>query len=378
MDTGGAVAKYRKMIRGGLVALAALAAGAAAAQPYGYPAQSYAGRGYANPYREQGYRAPQPYAYPSYPRQDDYAPQPYAQPVCCRVPAGTEVAVELVDAVGTHDKKAGERFALRLAAPLIVDGEVVIPAGTRGQGHVVQASGPGLGGKGAKLVVAADFLTVKGGTIPLQGLQLTGTGKDETFAADIASLAGWISAPLGLVGFAVTGGQIEIPAGAAASAKVAREVSLKPLGAAAAEDYAEVKAVFGERTSSHGWIEVPPPPPGQGQVVFFRIKAPANFGTWFNVRENGEALGKLGNGAYFIARFNPGVHTFTAKLEPEFKDKLTLKIDPGETYYVEGAMTHGALIGVADLNPSDKAHFDANSHDLEASAARPPTPDHVG
>jgi hypothetical protein len=277
----------------------------------------------------------------------------------------------VVDPIGTREKKAGDKFAIRLAAPLIVDGQVVVPAGTRGTGHVVQASGPGLGGKGAKLVVAADYLTVKGGTIPLQGLQLTGTGKDETVAADIASLGGWISAPLGLVGFAVTGGQIEIPARTAASAKIAKAVSLKPLGAAGPEDYAEVKAVFGERASSHGWLDIPPPPAGQGQVVFFRIKAPANFGTWFNVRENGEALGKLSNGAYFIARLRPGVHSFTATLEPEFKDKLTLKIDPGETYYVEGTMTHGVVIGVADLNPSDKAHFDANSHDLQASAAQP-------
>jgi hypothetical protein len=193
---------------------------------------------------------------------------------------------------------------------------------------VVQASGPGLGGKGAKLVVAADFLTVKGGTIPLQGLQLTGAGKDETFAADMASLAGWISMPLGLVGFAVTGGQIEIPAGTAAGAKIAQGVSLKPLGAATGQDYAKVQAVFGERASSRGWLDIPPPPQGQGQVVFFRAKNAANFGTWFNVRENGQALGKLGNGAYFIARFIPGDHTFTATLEPEFKDHLTLRSIP--------------------------------------------------
>jgi hypothetical protein len=350
--------------------VAALAAGAACAQPYGYPARSYADRPYDNlPYAYRDYRAsqPQPYGY----SPQAYTSQAYAQPICCLAAAGTEVAVQLVEAIGTRETKAGDAFAIRLAAPLIVGGQLVIPAGTRGQGHVVQASGPGLGGKGAKLVVAADFLVVKGGTIPLQGLQLTGAGKDETFVADVASLAGWISMPLGLVGFAVTGGQIEIPAGTAASAKIAQDVSLKPLGAATAEDYARVQAVFGERASSRGWLDIPPPPRGQGQVVFFRARNAANFGTWFNVRENGEALGKLSNGAYFIARFTPGEHTFTATLEPEFKDRLTLKVDPGETYYVEGTMTHGAVIGVADLTPSDKAHFDAVSRELDASAAQP-------
>ena len=372
---GGIVSKRRGAMKAGLAALAALVAGAACAQPYGYPAypnQAYrAPQGYhpaqaypAQPYQTPAYPAPQPYQQPS-------TPQPYP-PACCLASAGTEVAVELAEAVGTKGRKAGDAFALRLAAPLIVDGQVAIPAGTRGVGHVVQASGAGLGGKGAKLVVSADYLTVKGGTVPLQGLQLTGTGKDQTFAADIASLGGWISMPLSLVGFAVTGGEVEIPAGAAARAKIARDVSLKPLGAASGQDYATVKAVFGDEQASHGWLAIPPPPPGQGQVVFFRAKTPAGFGLWFNVREHGEALGKLSNGAYFIARFKPGVHEFSATLEPEFQDHLTLKVDPGETYYVEGIMTHGAVLGAADLTPSDKARFDAVSHDVEASAARAP------
>lgn len=369
---------WRGIMKAAALALAAATtAGAASAQPYRY-------RPYADPYAAQPDRAPgpQPYGYPSLPygyASEPYsAYQPYARPACCFAAAGTEVAIELVDKVGARETKAGDTFAIRLAAPLIIDGQVAIPAGTKGVGHVVQASGPGLGGKGAKLIVSADDLIVKGGTVPLQGLHLTGTGKDETFAADIASLGGWISAPLGLVGFAVTGGQIEIPAGTAASARIARNVSLRPLGAASGEDYAEVQAVFGERQASRGWLDIPPPPPGQGQVVFFRAKAAANFGTWFNVRENGQALGKLSNGAYFIARFNPGVHSFTAALEPEFKDKLTLKIDPGETYYVEGTMTHGVVIGVADLNPSDKARFDAVSRALEATAAQPSGRDRAG
>ncbi len=35
-------------------------------------------------------------------------------------------------------------------------------------------------------------------------------------------------------------------------------------------------------------------------------------------------------------------------------------------------MTHGAVLGVADLTPSDKAHFDAVSRQLEATAAQIP------
>ncbi|MGZ3275402.1 MAG: DUF2846 domain-containing protein [Caulobacteraceae bacterium] len=341
-----------------LAALAAVAATTAAAQPYGYaPAPAPSGA-YAYPR--------QPYAGPETPR--GYGAQTYnPRPDCCVLQEGTPVAVQLVDAVGTRTAKAGDLFPIRLAAPVMVGGQVVLPAGTPGMGRVVQASGPGLGGKGAKLVVAADYLTVGGGTVPLGGLQLTGTGKDRSMAADLASLGGWVSLPLGFVGFAVTGGDIEIPAGTNAAAKVAGPVNLRPLGQATGQDYAQVQAVFGQAQDSRGWIEVPPPPRGMGQVVFFRAKSLGGFGQWFNVREDGQALGKLTNGAYFVVILPPGEHSFSATSEPEFKDHLTLKVDAGETYYVEGLMTHGVVIGVADLTPSDKARFDAVSGALQAA-----------
>lgn len=321
-----------------MAALMALAAASASAQSNGYSAQ------------------PQPY--PS---------QPYARPYCCTLPEGAAVAVQLAKTVSTTNAKAGDRIPIRLAAPVIVDGQVVLTPGTPGVGHVVQASGPGLGGKGAKLVVSADSLTVGGGIVPLDGLQLTGTGKDHSTAADIASLGGWISFPLGFVGFAVTGGDIEIPEGTNAAAKVAKTVNMRPLGQATRQEYEQIQAVFGQAPESKGWIAVPPPPRGMAQVVFFRAKSLAGFGQWFNVREKGQALGKLTNGAYFVVVLPPGQHSFSATSEPEFKDHLNLELDPGETYYVEGVMTHGVVIGVADLTPSDKAHFDAASGALQAS-----------
>ena len=308
----------------------------------------------------------QPYGYPQ-----PYAPAP-ARP-CCLAPAGSPVAVRLTDKITASKVEAGDEFAIALAAPLIVDGQVVLPTGTPGVGRVVQASGPGLGGKAAKLVVSADYLTVRGGRVPLQGMQLTGTGKDQSLTADLASLGGWISAPLGFVGFAVTGGDIEIPAGTAAAAKLAKTVSLYPLGAADRFAYEQVRTVFGDPQSSHGYTEVPPPPASMGQVVFFRQKSMNNAGFWFNVREEGQALGKLTNGAWFAVPVKPGLHSFTAVSEPEFKDRLTLRVDPGETYFVEALMTHGVMIGVADLTPTDKARFDALSGQMNADPS-PVTP----
>ncbi|MGZ3275403.1 MAG: DUF2846 domain-containing protein [Caulobacteraceae bacterium] len=283
---------------------------------------------------------------------------------CCRVPAGAPVAVQLVDPIDTAHAKTGDLFKLRLAAPLIVDGQVILPVGTTGVGQVIQSSGPGIGGKGAKLVVSAEYLDVPGGQVKLGGMQLTGTGKDHTKASGALGLAGLAFMPLGIVGIAVTGDNIEIPAGVAAAAKIGESVVLAPRSPATAEDYQRVQAVFGAPETTRGWIDIGPPPNGMGQVVFYRPKSMLNV-QWFNVRENGEALGKLTNGAYFVTPLAPGVHSFTAKSEPELKDHLTLKVDPGETYFVEAAMTHGLVLGAAELVPSQKARFDAVSGDLE-------------
>ena len=91
------------------------------------------------------------------------------------------------------------------------------------------------------------------------------------------------------------------------------------------------------------------------------------------MREAGKALGKLTNGAYFIQVTTPGPHTYTATEEPEFKDRLKLEVDPGETYFVEGTLTKGVVIGAADLSPSDRATFDKHSSELKP--APPPTAD---
>jgi len=56
-------------------------------------------------------------------------------------------------------------------------------------------------------------------------------------------------------------------------------------------------------------------------------------------------------------------------LEPELKDKLKLKVDAGETYYVKGDITGGLVLGAANLSPSDQSAFDAAAKDLKPSAA---------
>jgi len=285
---------------------------------------------------------------------------------CCRAPAGTLVQVELAEPVGTLSYKTGATFALRLAAPLIVNGRIVLRAGTPGVGDIVESSKAGMGGKPAKLVLAARYLQKGGVHVPLEGLQLAAGGRNNGTAASAVGLTGLIFGPLGFVGLAVSGGDVTFPAGTKATAKLAADVALPSLGLATRAQIAAAAATARAAAEAPaGAIAIPPPPSGQGQVVFFRRKSVLGTAQWFKVREGGQALGKLTNGAYFVQVTTPGTHTYTSVYEPEFKDHLTLQIDAGETYFVEGAITKALIVGQADLSPSSRAAFDKASKDLK-------------
>src|SRR5579862_3656059 len=101
---------------------------------------------------------------------------PAAAPHCCFVAAGTPVMVTLAEPVSTKIQKTGDLFRLSLAQPVVVRGQVAISAGTPGVGEVVESAKPGVGGRPAKLVLAARYLVVNGRHLPLEGLQLAAAG----------------------------------------------------------------------------------------------------------------------------------------------------------------------------------------------------------
>jgi hypothetical protein len=295
---------------------------------------------------------------------------------CCSVPAGTQVEVQLVDEVSTRTQKSGGAFDFRLAAPLIVRGEVVLASGTPGVGVIVESARPSMGGKGAKLVLAASYLRRGQQRVPLEGFQLAAAGRDNSVAAQAAGMVGGLAfAPLGFVGLAIPGGNVGFPAGTTATAKVADAVILTPLRRASRQDMASAAAMSAAAnfvaSDVVGAIDIPPPPAGKGEVVFFRDKSLLGAGQWFKVRENGKALGKLTNGAYFVQVTDPGLHTYTATEEPELKDRLKLEVDRGETYFVRGTLTKGVVVGAADLTPSNRVTFDRYSRRLKL-AHNPP------
>lgn len=99
-----------------------------------------------------------------------------------------------------------------------------------------------------------------------------------------------------------------------------------------------------------------PPPPGKGQIVFFRPSKFTGGAIGFKVREGTNELGKLRSGKYFVAAVEPGAHQYI--VHSEAKDILNMEVEAGETYYVEGTITMGFMAGHPNLSPSDQATFD--------------------
>jgi hypothetical protein len=136
------------------------------------------------------------------------------------VAAGTVVALEITQPISSATAKRGDMFAIRLAMPVEAAGKIVIPAGIVGEGQVVHAAKAGGAGKSGELTLAARYLTFGEQRLPLRGFQFgTMTGKDR-YGLAAASLI--VAGPLT---FLVRGGNIDVPAGTNATAKLAQPVA---------------------------------------------------------------------------------------------------------------------------------------------------------
>lgn len=139
-----------------------------------------------------------------------------------RLPAGTPVEVELVATLSSGASRMGDRFALRLAAPIVVDGAPVAMIGAPGEGEVIDVAKAGRGGKQAKLNIAARFLDLNGRRVRIRGMTLVGSGESRV---DLAT--GMLMIPVvGLGAAFVKGGEIEIPAGTRAAVRLVEDTDL--------------------------------------------------------------------------------------------------------------------------------------------------------
>jgi hypothetical protein len=112
---------------------------------------------------------------------------------------------------------------------------------------------------------------------------------------------------------------------------------------------------------------IAPPSGDGGTIVFFRASKFVGGAVSFKVREGEQELGKLSSGTYFIANVPAGAHAYT--VHSEAKDVLNLEVERGQTYYVQGSVSMGVMVGRPNLAPSDEATFNSMKAKLKDSAA---------
>lgn len=144
------------------------------------------------------------------------------------IPALTPVTLRFEEEMSSQTSKTGARFAISLAEPITIDGAVVIPAGTTGEGEVIHAKKSGGGGSAGELVLAARWLDVKGRHLRLRSMRPGAGGRDAVGAVDAFNAAAVVApVPIGLLGFAMTGKGTVYAKGSPAAARTAEAFVLE-------------------------------------------------------------------------------------------------------------------------------------------------------
>lgn len=89
-------------------------------------------------------------------------PPPPPPPQKVTIPAGTTMAVRLVDAIDSEKNQPGETFHATLNSPLAVEGDVAIPAGYDVEGHIVDVKSAGKFAGQSLVVLQLDRVSVNG------------------------------------------------------------------------------------------------------------------------------------------------------------------------------------------------------------------------
>lgn len=140
-------------------------------------------------------------------------PPPPPPPQKVTVPAGTTLAVRLVDALDSETATQGQTFRATLNSPLAVDGNVAIPSGYDVEGHVVQVQSAGKFAGQSLLVLQLDRITASGNVYNLQTDQYKrqGSSRGKNTAEKVGAGAG-----IGAIIGAIAGGGKGAAIGAAA------------------------------------------------------------------------------------------------------------------------------------------------------------------
>jgi len=175
------------------------------------------------------------------------APRP--QPIV--LPAGTAIEITVDQSVSSKTNNAGDRFVASLAAPVLVNGRQVIPAGSAASGTITVAKSAGRFMGNAELALTLNSVTVDGRTYDLQTSTFSetteGRGKRTAIGTGVGAAAGAVigavagggkgaaigagsGAGAGAVGAAVTGERdVTWPAETRINLELSQPVTIQPL-----------------------------------------------------------------------------------------------------------------------------------------------------
>jgi hypothetical protein len=149
---------------------------------------------------------------------------PVLAPKSVTLSAMTPVAIAIVEPLNSKTSIIGQSFDIRLVEPIMIDGQIIVPSGTMGKGEVIHAAKARAAGKAGELIIAARYLDYQGTRLPLRSLKYGAdtTGRNNVGTATVVGFA--VATPLILI---ITGGQVDIPAGMPAVAKLASDVEIQ-------------------------------------------------------------------------------------------------------------------------------------------------------
>jgi len=142
-------------------------------------------------------------------------PPPPPQPKHVEIPAGTSVRVQMIDGVDSSVNHAGEMFHASLESPIVVNDEIVVPAGTDAYVKLVNAKSAGHMTGQSTLALELVRLEFQGKSYGLASSEYTQTGSSR--GKRTAETVGG-GAVLGTLLGAVIGGGKGAAIGAAAGA----------------------------------------------------------------------------------------------------------------------------------------------------------------
>ena len=153
-------------------------------------------------------------------------PPPPPPPRVVSIPAGTSIQVQMIDSVDSATNKIGDTFLASLAAPIVVNNEVIIPKNADVQVKLASAKTSGKFTGQSELTLALDSVKFRGNSYPLTSSTFQQMG--ESRGKDTAKKTA-IGAAIGTAIGAIAGGGkgAAIGAGIGAGSGAAAQVFMK-------------------------------------------------------------------------------------------------------------------------------------------------------